>query len=80
VLVVAGWGGPYDPEVAGVGWPSGTVTFVFTDIEGSTAMWDRSPRVMATMSCAGFRAVPIPGLEGLGEGDCWDGTTEDVLG
>ena len=27
--------------------PSGTVTFLFTDIEGSTALWDRSPDAMA---------------------------------
>ena len=27
--------------------PSGTVTFLFTDIEGSTVLWDRFPRLMA---------------------------------
>ena len=26
--------------------PSGTVTFLFTDIEGSTVLWDRSPHLM----------------------------------
>ena len=26
--------------------PSGTVTFVFTDIEGSTALWDADPAGM----------------------------------
>jgi class 3 adenylate cyclase len=26
--------------------PSGTVTFLFTDIEGSTKMWERSPQAM----------------------------------
>ena len=26
--------------------PSGTLTFLFTDIEGSTRLWERSPRVM----------------------------------
>jgi formylglycine-generating enzyme required for sulfatase activity/class 3 adenylate cyclase len=26
--------------------PSGTVSFLFTDIEGSTALWDRHPRAM----------------------------------
>ena len=26
--------------------PTGTVTFLFTDIEGSTRMWERSPQVM----------------------------------
>src|SRR5215212_2687576 len=27
--------------------PSGTVTFLFTDIEGSTALWEREPAAMA---------------------------------
>jgi class 3 adenylate cyclase len=27
--------------------PSGTVTFVFTDVEGSTALWQDHPRAMA---------------------------------
>jgi class 3 adenylate cyclase len=27
--------------------PSGTVTFLFTDIEGSTALWERHPTQMA---------------------------------
>src|SRR5687767_3190910 len=26
--------------------PSGTVTFLFTDIEGSTALWERDPQAM----------------------------------
>jgi predicted ATPase/class 3 adenylate cyclase len=30
-----------------VGAPSGTVTFLFTDIEGSTRLWDESPDAMA---------------------------------
>ena len=29
--------------------PSGTVTFLFTDIEGSTAHWERDRSAMATM-------------------------------
>src|SRR5215211_5946779 len=28
--------------------PTGTVTFLFTDIEGSTKMWERSPQAMQT--------------------------------
>jgi class 3 adenylate cyclase len=28
--------------------PSGTVTLLFTDIEGSTALWERNRRAMAT--------------------------------
>ncbi len=27
--------------------PSGTVTFMFTDVEGSTALWEREPQLMA---------------------------------
>ena len=30
----------------GTGAPSGTVTFLFTDIEGSTRLWDSAPEVM----------------------------------
>ena len=30
----------------GVGLPSGTVTFLFTDIEGSTALWEAAPDAM----------------------------------
>ena len=26
--------------------PTGTLTFLFTDIEGSTKMWERSPQEM----------------------------------
>jgi class 3 adenylate cyclase len=29
-----------------VGAPTGTVTFLFTDIEGSTKMWERHPQAM----------------------------------
>ena len=28
--------------------PSGTVTFLFTDIEGSTALWERDTAAMAS--------------------------------
>src|SRR5579871_1546380 len=29
--------------------PSGTLTYFFTDVEGSTALWDRHPDAMQTM-------------------------------
>ena len=32
--------------------PSGTVTFLFTDIEGSSGLWERAPRVMAEVVAA----------------------------
>ena len=28
-------------------WPRGTVTFLFTDIEGSTALWERDSEAIA---------------------------------
>jgi class 3 adenylate cyclase len=34
-------------ERAVVDLPSGTVTFLFTDIEGSTALWERNRQVLA---------------------------------
>ena len=32
--------------------PTGTVTFLFTDIEGSTALWERDPTGMGTAAAA----------------------------
>lgn len=32
--------------VKGQGLPSGTVTFLLTDVEGSTALWEEAPEVM----------------------------------
>ena len=29
-----------------VAMPSGTITFLFTDIEGSTRLWEEQPRAM----------------------------------
>ncbi len=34
-------------RIAHVAHPSGTVTFLFSDVEGSTSMWERAPEVMA---------------------------------
>ena len=34
-------------DVPHVGWPAGPVTFLLTDIEGSTAQWDDHPAAMA---------------------------------
>ena len=33
-------------HTVGVGVPSGTVTFLFTDVEGSTRLWESAPPVM----------------------------------
>ena len=46
--------------------PSGTVTFLFTDIEGSTAIWERDRQAMATAVASAFprhrrRVPPAPG-------------------
>jgi class 3 adenylate cyclase len=35
-----------DPRDRVVGVPSGTVTFLFTDIEGSTGWWESAPEAM----------------------------------
>ncbi len=29
--------------------PSGTVTFLLTDVEGSTALWEHAPETMAAL-------------------------------
>jgi predicted ATPase/class 3 adenylate cyclase len=34
-------------KTGGVGAPSGTVTFLFTDVEGSTRLWETAPSAMA---------------------------------
>jgi predicted ATPase/class 3 adenylate cyclase len=36
-------------EVPAVSLPQGTITFLFTDIEGSTRLWERHPRAMPTV-------------------------------
>ena len=33
--------------------PSGTVTFLFTDIEGSTRLWETHPAAMQAALCHG---------------------------
>src|SRR5262249_45929815 len=35
-------------DTVGVGAPSGTVTFLFTDVEGSTRLWESAPSAMGT--------------------------------
>src|SRR5215217_7787537 len=57
VSVIAGDGpcdNPHEPHLGlnlwrrtMTGLPSGTVTFLFTDIEGSTALWERDRHAMA---------------------------------
>jgi class 3 adenylate cyclase len=37
--------------------PTGTVTFLFTDIEGSTRLWEQQPEAM-TAALAGRDAQP----------------------
>jgi class 3 adenylate cyclase len=34
-------------DTVGVDQPSGTVTFLFTDVEGSTRLWESAPSAMA---------------------------------
>jgi class 3 adenylate cyclase len=61
--------------------PTGTVTFLFTDIEGSTRMWEQDPKAMsdalarhdetlqnAKESRGGhiFASAPIPRVGGSG--------------
>ena len=45
--------------------PSGTVTFLFTDIEGSTALWERDRMAMAVRRLRMLRSS-------TGRGETWD--------
>ena len=48
--------------------PSGTVTFLFTDIEGSTALWERTGDEVVQLYCrdlASSVARPVRLLSGL---------------
>ena len=62
------------PEVGGsidhlldkaVGVPSGTVTFLFTDIEGSTRLWESAPEAMRA-ALARHDAILRSTIEGHG--------------
>ena len=49
-------------EAAGVALadlPSGTVTFLFTDLEGSTRLWEEHPEAMSRLSCATTRSCAM---------------------
>jgi class 3 adenylate cyclase len=37
---------PAQPAPAAAEWPTGRTTFLFTDIEGSTQLWERHPKAM----------------------------------
>jgi len=37
---------PLPPTPTEVGWPGGTTTFLFTDIEGSSRLWEQYPQAM----------------------------------
>ena len=43
--------------------PGGTVTFLFTDIEGSTPLWDKNPQAMRK-SLARHNVILEEGIEG----------------
>ena len=49
----------------GVGAPSGTVTFLFTDIEGSTRLWEAAPEQMRP-ALASHDAIVRRAIEGHG--------------
>src|SRR5207244_1701061 len=55
--------------------PSGTVTFLFTDIEGSTRLWEQYPEAMQT-ALARHDALLAPGIRQHGGGE----GTADVAG
>ena len=40
--------------------PSGTVTFLFTDIEGSTALWERDQQAMIAVVARHLGSAPDP--------------------
>src|SRR5438034_1182683 len=57
--------------------PTGTVTFLFTDIEGSTRLWEQHPRAMADL--ARDTLPPDVTLRDLGERHLRDLRPEPVF-
>lgn len=60
--------------------PSGTVTFLFTDIEGSTRLWDEQPEAMggalsALTTGSSKRQLPIPQDQTVANADVNRSTT-----
>jgi class 3 adenylate cyclase len=54
-----GWGGRRSGAAAVGVLPTGTVTFLFTDIQGSTPLWERAPELTNPLTGAEFFSHPI---------------------
>jgi class 3 adenylate cyclase len=48
--------------------PSGTVTFLFTDIEGSTALWKRDRQAMVVTTSTPAAQLQAPQVAGVAAG------------
>jgi len=60
-----GWRGPHRKGVRVAELPSGTVTFLFTDVEGSTRLWEEHPEAMRP-ALARHDAIVRDAIEGHG--------------